>query len=120
MPKQEEPVIGKGEIGDYYKKLVADPNFVPLTLRLNWNSFHVVGDIAITTAVFDGGVTRNGKQIHFRVKDLVVWRKQRDNSWKILRYMYDEIPAKEYPFASTLESEVQKGCKLRLPRHRNS
>ena len=94
MPKQEEPVIGKDAIGDYYKKLVANPQFVPFTLTLNWNSFHAVGDIAITTAVFEGDVTRNGKQIHFRGKDLIVWRKEPDNSWKIFRYMYDEIPAK--------------------------
>ena len=31
MPKQEEPVIGKAAIGEYYKKLVADPHFVPFT-----------------------------------------------------------------------------------------
>jgi uncharacterized protein (TIGR02246 family) len=95
MPKEEEPAIGKAAIGEYYKKLFANPQFVPFTLTLNWNSFHVVGDIAITTAVFDGNVTRNGKQIHFRGKDLIVWKKQADASWKIFRYMFDEIPAKK-------------------------
>jgi ketosteroid isomerase-like protein len=94
MPKAEEPVLGKAAIGEYYKKLVANPNFVPFTLALNWNSFHLVGDIAIATALFEGDVTRNGKQIHFRGKDLIVWKKQADGSWKIFRYMYDEIPAK--------------------------
>jgi len=95
MPKQEEPVIGKAAIGEYYKKLVADPQFVPFTLTLNWNSFHLVGDIAIATSVFDGDVTRNGKQIHFRGKNLLVWKRQADGSWKIFRYMFDEIPAKK-------------------------
>ena len=95
MPKEEEPVIGKASIGEYYKKLVADPHFVPFTLALNWNSFHVVGDIAIATSVFEGDVTRNGKQIHFRGKNLLVWKKQNDGSWKIFRYMFDEIPAKK-------------------------
>ena len=95
MPKEEEPAFGKAAIGEYYKKLFANPQFVPFTLTLNWNSFHVVGDIAITTAVFDGDVTRNGKQIHFRGKDLIVWKKQADASWKIFRYMFDEIPAKK-------------------------
>jgi len=95
MPKEEEPVLGKGAIGEYYKKLVADPHFVPFTLTVNWNSFHVVDDIAIATSVFDGDVTRNGKQIHFHGKNLLVWKKQRDGSWKIFRYMYDEIPAKK-------------------------
>ncbi len=95
MPKQEEPVIGKAAIGEYYKKLVADPHFVPFTLTIDWNSFHLAGDIAITTSVFDGDVTRNEKQIHFRGKNLLVWRKEADGSWKIFRYMFDEIPAKK-------------------------
>ena len=95
MPKEEEPVIGKTAIGEYYKKLVADADFVPFTLTLNWNSFHVAGDIAIATSVFEGEVTRNGKQIHFRGKNLLVWKKQPDGSWKIFRYVFDEIPAKK-------------------------
>jgi ketosteroid isomerase-like protein len=95
MPKEEEPVLGKAAIGAYYKKLVADPHFVPFTLTLNWNSFHVVRDIAIATSVFEGEVTRNGKQTHFRGKNLLVWKQQADGSWKIFRYMYDEIPAKK-------------------------
>ena len=95
MPKSEEPVLGKTAIGEYYKKLFANPQFVPFTLTLNFNSFHVVGDIAIATAVFEGDVTRNEKQIHFRGKNLLAWKKQADGSWKIFRYMYDEIPAKK-------------------------
>jgi len=56
----------------------------------------VVGDIAIETADFDGVVTRNDKQIHFfHGKNLIVWKKQKDGSWKIFRYMFDEIPAKK-------------------------
>jgi uncharacterized protein (TIGR02246 family) len=95
LPKQEEPAIGKAAIGEYYKKLVADPHFVPFTLTLNWNSFHAVCDIAIATSVFEGDVTRDGKQIHFRGKNMLVWKKQADGSWKIFRYMFDEIPAKK-------------------------
>ena len=95
MPKQEEAVIGKSAIGEYYKKLVADPHFVPFTLTLKSNSFHATGDIAIDTANFDGEVNRGGKQIHFRGKSLLVWKKQEDGSWKIFRYMFDEIPAKK-------------------------
>jgi uncharacterized protein (TIGR02246 family) len=95
MPKSEEPVLGKAGIGEYYKKLFANPQFVPFTLKVDWNSFHVVGDIAIATSVFEGDVTRNGKQIHFRGKNLLVWKKEADGSWKIFRYMYDEIPAKK-------------------------
>jgi ketosteroid isomerase-like protein len=95
MPSKEDPVIGKAAIGEWYKKLVVDPRFVPFTLTLNWNSFHLVGDIAIATSVFEGDLTRDGKQIHFRGKNLLVWKKQEDSSWKIFRYMYDEIPAKK-------------------------
>jgi ketosteroid isomerase-like protein len=95
MPKAEELVIGNAAIGEYYKKQVADPHFVPFTLTLDWNSFYTVGDIAVATALFEGDATRNAKQIHFRGKDLLVWKKQADGSWKIFRYMYDEIPPKK-------------------------
>ena len=91
MPKSEEPVLGKAAIGEYYKKLFANPDFVPFTR----NSFHVAGDVAIATSVFEGDVTRNGKQIHFRGKNLLVWKKEADGSWKIFRYMYDEIPPRK-------------------------
>jgi len=95
MPKSEEPVLGKAAIGEYYKKLFANPDFVPFTLNSNWNSFHVAGDVAIATSVFEGDVTRNGKQIHFRGKNLLVWKKQGDGSWKVFRYVFEEIPAKK-------------------------
>ena len=95
MPKQEEPVIGKAAIGEYYKKLIADPHFVPFTATFESNSFHVVGDIAIETADFDDELTRDSKQIHFHGKTLLVWKRQEDSSWKIFRYMFDQIPAKK-------------------------
>ena len=40
-------------------------------------------------------LTRDGKQIGFHGKILIVWKKQKDGSWKIFRYMFDEIPAKK-------------------------
>ncbi len=55
----------------------------------------MVGDIAIETAVFDGELTRDGKRIQFHGKTLLVWKKQKDGSWKIFRYMFDEIRAKK-------------------------
>jgi len=95
MPKQEEPVVGRAAIAEYYKKLVADPHFVPFTATFESKSFHVVGDFAIDTLDFDGDLTRDGKEIRFHGKTLLVWKRQRDGSWKIFRYMYDEIPAKK-------------------------
>lgn len=95
MPMKEEPVIGKAAIAQYYKKLFADPHFVPFTETFESSSFHVVGDIAIDTMDFDGEATRDGKQIHFHGKVLLVWKKGREDSWKIFRYMFDEIPVKK-------------------------
>ena len=57
------------------------------------NSFHVVSDIAIETADFGGALTRADNQIHFHGKMLLVWRRQKDGSWKIFRYMFVEIPS---------------------------
>jgi ketosteroid isomerase-like protein len=95
MPQSEEAVLGKAAIGEYYKKLFANPDFVPFTLKSDWNSFQLAGDIAIAASVFEGDATRHEKHIHFHGKDLLVWKKQSDGSWKIFRNMYDEIPAKK-------------------------
>jgi len=95
MPQSEEAVLGKAAIGEYYKKLFANPDFVPFTLKSDWNSFQLAGDIAIAASVFEGDATRKEKQIHFHGKDLLVWKKQSDGSWRIFRNMYDEIPAKK-------------------------
>lgn len=95
MPPREEPVLGRAAIGEWYKKLFADPQFVSFKETLTSNSFHLVGDIAIDTSLFDGIATRNGNEIHFHGKNLCVWKKQKNGSWKIFRYMWDEIPAKK-------------------------
>ncbi|HEY6070959.1 MAG TPA: DUF4440 domain-containing protein [Chthoniobacterales bacterium] len=95
MPKSQEPVLGKTAIGEYYLRLLIDPNFVAFTPVINWNSFYVMNDIAIATSVFDGAVTRGGKKVIFRAKELMVWKKQTDGSWKLFRYMFDEIPPKK-------------------------
>ena len=95
LPSKEEPVVGLAAIAEWHKKLYADPHFVPFTLTVDRNSFHVAGDIVIESAVFQGDLTRDAKPIHFRGKYLLVWKKQKDGSWKIFRYMYDEIPAKK-------------------------
>jgi len=95
MPPREEQVLGKAAIGEYYKKLFANPQFVPFTETFDSKSFNVIGDIAIDTRNFDGDATREGERIHFHGKHVIVWKKEADGSWKIFRYMYDEIPAKK-------------------------
>jgi uncharacterized protein (TIGR02246 family) len=95
LPPREKPQVGKAAIAEWYKHYVADPRFVPFTETFDSNSFHVVGDIAIDTSDFDGDATRNGKTIHFHGKNLVLWKKQKDGSWKIFRDMWDEIPPKK-------------------------
>jgi hypothetical protein len=82
-------------IGEYYKKLFANPQFVPFTLTLNWNSFPGWATSRLRPRSAKVTVTRNGKQIHFRGNNLLVWKKQVDGSWKIFRYMFNEIPAKK-------------------------
>ena len=62
MPQSEEAVLGKAAIGEYYKKLFANPDFVPFTLKSDWNSFQLAGDIALAASVFEGDATRNEKR----------------------------------------------------------
>src|SRR5262249_60265923 len=60
MPPREEAVLGKAAIGEWDKKLFADPHYVPFTETVDSMSFHVGGDIAIETANFEGEQTRCG------------------------------------------------------------
>ena len=96
MPPREEPVLGKAAIAEWYTHYVANPNATPFTEQFNSNSFHVVGDIAIDTSDFDGDATMSdGKTMHFHGKNIVLWKKQKDGSWKIFRDMWDAIPPKK-------------------------
>lgn len=95
MPKAEEGVVGKAAIAAYYRNLFADPHYVPFTGTFASTSFSTEEGLAIDTLDFDGDLTRAGKHIHFRASTLLVWKKQKDGSWKIFRYMFDEIPAKK-------------------------
>ena len=96
MPPREEPVLGQAAIGEWYKHYVANPNQTPFTEQFHSNSFHVVGDIAIDTSDFDGdGIMPDGKTMHFHGKNIVLWKKQADGSWKIFRDMWDSIPPKK-------------------------
>src|SRR6476646_3730341 len=76
MPQSEEVVLGKAAIGEYYKKLFANPDFVPFTLKSDWTRLQVGGEIGIGASGFGGGANRNEKHIHFHGKDLLVWKKQ--------------------------------------------
>ena len=41
MPQSEEAVMGKAADQQVKNKLFANPDFVPFTLKSNWNSFQV-------------------------------------------------------------------------------
>jgi ketosteroid isomerase-like protein len=94
MPPREEAVVGHDAILAWFQRYVGDPRLVPFTDVFTSFSFHVVGDIAIDTSDFDGDATRDGQPIHFHGKNIVLWKKQKDGSWKIYRDMWDEIPPK--------------------------
>ncbi|MBZ5599764.1 MAG: hypothetical protein LAN83_15745 [Acidobacteriia bacterium] len=51
-------------------------------------------DIAIETADFSGVSNVDGKEVVFRGKNLIVWKRQSDGSWKILRDIWNVSPAK--------------------------
>lgn len=92
MPPREEPVIGKQAIYAWYQKFVQKPG-TSLDEVFNPTSFYITGDIAIDTSDFDGTFrSADGKDIKFHGKNIVVWRHEKDGSWKILRDMWDSIP----------------------------
>jgi ketosteroid isomerase-like protein len=87
LPPRRAPMHGISAIRAYYASLrdpdVLDLHFVPLSVDVD-------GDYAIDVEAIAGDVlaARGKPPLHFRGKNLVVWHRQADGSWKILRDMW--------------------------------
>jgi len=89
IPPDRDPIRGKVAIRRFYREFTAKPErledeeFTPLALDL-------CGDFAIDVSAFTGHMQAADKpREEFHGKNLVVWRRQPDGSWKYYRDMWD-------------------------------
>jgi uncharacterized protein (TIGR02246 family) len=64
-------------------------------LKLATEDVQTSGDLAVETGAYDQTVTpKTGKAVHDVGKYLLVWKKQPDGGWKVLREIYNtDLPA---------------------------
>ena len=88
LPPGAAPVTGRDAIREFYKRYYADPSQL-LDEQFISTSLVVRDDLVIDTAEYSGEIDRGEKgKIHFRGKNLVVWKRQNDGSWRLFRDMW--------------------------------
>ena len=91
LPDGAEIATGKDAIRQFYQKWYAgldkleQQQFTEKDLALS-------GDLAIQTAEYSGVVNAAGKEVAFKGKNLVIWKRQSDGSWKIFRDIWNGSP----------------------------
>jgi uncharacterized protein (TIGR02246 family) len=92
LPPNSPMIKGKAAIREGWAKLIGSPGF-----NIDWqiNKLEIArsGDLAYTIyeyqLAFDGP---DGKPITDRGKDMAVWKKQADNTWKIVADTFNSVP----------------------------
>jgi uncharacterized protein (TIGR02246 family) len=79
LPPGAAPVTGRNAIREFYKQYYADPSQL-LDEQFTNTSLVVRGDLAIDTAEYSGEIDRG--------KNLVVWKRHKDGSWRLFRDMW--------------------------------
>jgi len=84
LPPNAPLVHGKAAIRAGWAKLIGNPGFA-IDWQINKLEVARSGDLAYTTYTYQMTVDRaNGKPITDQGKDMAVWKKQSDSSWKMV------------------------------------
>jgi uncharacterized protein (TIGR02246 family) len=88
LPPGGEPIRGRQAILAFYKKYYSG-GWQLLNEEFKSTSLVLRGDLAIETAEYTGEIEAGEKgRTFFKGKNLVVWKQQKDGSWKLLRDMW--------------------------------
>jgi ketosteroid isomerase-like protein len=93
IPPGRDPIVGHDGILTEYRAFtasagsLADETFTSVDLK-------VMGSYAVDVSMFAGHWNVPGKGPRpFKGKNMVVWKQERDGSWKLFRDMWDEYPS---------------------------
>jgi len=88
LPPGGEPITGRQTILAFYKKYYSD-RWQLLNEEFKSTSLVLRGDLAVETAEYTGEIEQGEKgKTLFKGKNLVVWKQQKDGSWKLFRDMW--------------------------------
>jgi uncharacterized protein (TIGR02246 family) len=93
LPDNENTITGKEAIGEFYKRWYGGKGKLVQQQFKDTGIFMNGPDLAIETADYSGMMNVDGKDVQFKGKNMVVWRKEADGSWKIFRDIWNSSPA---------------------------
>lgn len=94
LPDKADTAKGKEEIREFYKRWYSGNEKLIRQAFTDTGSFrNTSDDLVIETADFLGVSEIDGKEISFRGKNLVVWKRQTDGTWKIFRDIWNSSEA---------------------------
>ncbi len=91
LPDEGEPVSGKDALRAFYREWYAKKDKLVEQKFENVNSVQT-GDLVIDSTKYSGVSIRNGKGVAFRGKRLVIWKREFQGPWKILRDTWNKSP----------------------------
>jgi ketosteroid isomerase-like protein len=92
LPDEKEAVSGKNAVRAFYADWFAQQDKLKEQKFENINSVQE-GDFLIDTTNYSGILIRDGKEVPFKGKRLVVWKREFQGPWKILRDTWNKSPA---------------------------
>jgi len=88
LPPDHDPVIGQKAIREFYKSYYSG-SWQLVGEEFKSTSVVLRGDLAIETADYSGEINSGEKgPTHFKGKNLMAWKRQKDHSWKLFRDMW--------------------------------
>ena len=91
LPDEKEAVSGKDAIRAFYSDWCSQRDKLVEQKFENINSVQE-GDLLIDSAKYSGVLIRDGKEVPFKRKRLVVWKREFQGPWKILRDSWNKSP----------------------------
>jgi uncharacterized protein (TIGR02246 family) len=92
LPEEGEPVSGKDAVRTFYRDWVAKSDKLIEEKFENINLWQT-GNLIVDSTTYSGKLIKDGKEVPFRGKRLVVWTREFKGPWRILRDTWNKSPA---------------------------
>jgi uncharacterized protein (TIGR02246 family) len=91
LPDEKQAVSGKDAIRAFYGEWFSQKDKPTEQKFENINSVQT-GDLVIDTTNYSGVFSSEGKEVPFKGKRLVIWKRQMGDGWKIFRDTWNKSP----------------------------
>lgn len=91
LPDEGEAVSGRDALRAFYTNWYSKTDKLVEQKFENINSWQT-GNLIVNTTKFSGILVKDGKEVPFRGKRLVVWTREFQGPWKILRDAWNKSP----------------------------